>query len=639
MTDTSPVRRALLSVSNKQGIVEFARALAEHGVHLLSTGGTARTLRDAGLEVTLVEDHTGFPEMLDGRVKTLHPKVHGGILGVRDNPEHTAKMAEHQIEPIDLVCIDLYPFERTIAQDPNGADPENRGAGFPARSTENRRAGFPARSTENRGAGFPARDEVTLEEAIEQIDIGGPAMLRSAAKNFRFVTVVSDPAQYSRVLAEIAEHGGTTTATRMDLAATAYERTCAFDAAISTYLRAQQGEEFPRVLLLQGELASTLRYGENPHQPAALYRSEAFQARLFEPCAQAQVPAGSNAPRQPENPSLRSGLVERHSSNRGGSLHNRGGGFPAPDWTAQLHGKPLSYNNLLDASAAFELAIALAALDETAHAACVIKHTNPCGAALAASPAEAFDLAIAGDPMAAYGGIAATGSVIDTAAAERLCGADRFFEVVIATDYTDEALALLCARWKNIRLLRTNLSPEDADAEALRSVGSRPTPTLDIRTIPGGFLVQAHDDTPPDPAAWTHAAGPAPDPALLRAAAVMEATVRALSSNAIAIGGPVEPCGTGFQPVGCALFGGGAGQMDRVASCRLAIAKAGERTRGAVAASDAFFPFPDGPELLADAGISMIVHPGGSKRDNETFALCNDRNITCMTTGVRRFRH
>jgi len=241
--------------------------------------------------------------------------------------------------------------------------------------------------------------------------------------------------------------------------------------------------------------------------------------------------------------------------------------------------------------------------------------------------------------MAAYGGIAATGSVIDTAAAERLCGADRFFEVVIATDYTDEALALLCARWKNIRLLRTNLSPEDADAEALRSVGSRPTPTLDIRTIPGGFLVQAHDDTPPDPAAWTHAAGPAPDPALLRAAAVMEATVRALSSNAIAIGGPVEPCGTGFQPVGCALFGGGAGQMDRVASCRLAIAKAGERTRGAVAASDAFFPFPDGPELLADAGISMIVHPGGSKRDNETFALCNDRNITCMTTGVRRFRH
>ncbi|MDQ7012887.1 MAG: bifunctional phosphoribosylaminoimidazolecarboxamide formyltransferase/IMP cyclohydrolase [Planctomycetota bacterium] len=563
MTDTAPptppIRRALLSVSNKQGIVEFARALAEHGVHLLSTGGTARTLRDAGLDVTLVEDHTGFPEMLDGRVKTLHPTIHGGILGVRDNPEHTAKMAEHQIEPIDLVCIDLYKFEDTIA-----------------------RAG------------------VTLDDAVEQIDIGGPAMLRSAAKNFRFVTVVSDPAQYTRVLAEIAEQGGTTTATRMDLAATAYERTCAFDAAISTYLRAQQGEAFPRVLLLQGELASTLRYGENPHQPAALYRS---------------------------------------------------GGFQAPDWTAQLHGKPLSYNNLLDASAAFELALALAALDEAAHAACVIKHTNPCGAALAGSPAEAFDLAIAGDPMAAYGGIAASGSVIDTAAAERLCGADRFFEVVIAPDYTDEALALLRERWKNIRLLRTNLSPEDADAEALRSVGSRPTANLDIRTIPGGFLVQAHDDTPPAPAAWTHAAGPVPDPALLRAAAVMEATVRALSSNAIAIGGPVEPrgtgfqpvgCetrGTGFQPVGCALFGGGAGQMDRVASCRLAIAKAGDRARGAVAASDAFFPFPDGPELLADAGVAMLVHPGGSKRDSETFELCDRRGITCMTTGVRRFRH
>ncbi len=625
---TTPIRRALLSVSNKQGIVDFARALAEAGVHLLSTGGTARTLRDAGLKVTLVEDHTGFPEMLDGRVKTLHPTIHGGILGVRDNPAHQAKMAEHTIDPIDLVCIDLYPFEKTIAQDPNGADPKNRGAGFPARGT--------------------------LEEAIEQIDIGGPAMLRSAAKNFRFVTVISDPAQYPRVLAELAEHGGTTLATRMDLAAAAYERTCAFDAAISTYLRAQQGEPFPRVLLVRGELASTLRYGENPHQPAALYRSGGFQARLYEPCAQAQVPAGSNAPRQPENPSLRSGLVERHSSNRGGSLHNRGGGFPAPDWTAQLHGKPLSYNNLLDASAAFELAIALAALDETAHAACVIKHTNPCGAALAASPAEAFDLAIAGDPLAAYGGIAASGSIIDTAAAERLCAPDRFFEVVIAPDYTDEALALLCARWKNIRLLRTGC-PETRGLERPRpccsggrafqpaalKIGGRAfqPANLDIRTIPGGFLVQAHDDTPPDPAAWTHAAGPAPDPALLRAAAVMEATVRALSSNAIAIGGPVEPRGTGFQPVGCALFGGGAGQMDRVASCRLAIAKAGDRTRGAVAASDAFFPFPDGPELLANAGVSMIVHPGGSKRDRETFALCNDRNITCMTTGVRRFRH
>ena len=613
MTDTAPttppIRRALLSVSDKQGIVEFARALAEHGVHLLSTGGTARTLKDAGLPVTLVEEHTGFPEMLDGRVKTLHPTIHGGILGLRDNPEHTAKMAEHKIEPIDLVCIDLYPFEKTIAgnRNPSGA-------------------GVSPATPENSGAGVsPA--SVTLEEAIEQIDIGGPAMLRSAAKNFRFVTVISNPAQYAQVLAELAEHGGTTLATRMDLAAAAYERTCAFDAAIGTYLRAQQGEEFPRVLLLQGELASTLRYGENPHQPAALYRS--------------------------------------------GGLQNRGGGFPAPDapdapdWTAQLHGKPLSYNNLLDASAAFELALALAALDETAHAACVIKHTNPCGAALAGSPAEAFELAIAGDPLAAYGGIAATGSVVDTPAAERLCGADRFFEVVIARGYTDEALALLCARWKNIRILRTSCpetrglerprpccSEEQDDSGerafqpatpktgerafqpgALKTGGRAFQPAnLDIRTIPGGFLVQTHDDTPPDPAAWTHAAGPAPDPALLRAAAVMEAAVRALSSNAIAIGGPVGSSG-------CALFGGGAGQMDRVASCRLAIAKAGDRARGAVAASDAFFPFPDGPELLAGAGVSMIVHPGGSKRDSETFALCNDRNITCMTTGVRRFRH
>ncbi|VAX42610.1 IMP cyclohydrolase / Phosphoribosylaminoimidazolecarboxamide formyltransferase, partial [hydrothermal vent metagenome] len=570
---TTPIRCALLSVSNKQGIVEFARALAEAGVHLLSTGGTARTLREAGLAVTLVEDHTDFPEMLDGRVKTLHPKIHGGILGVRDNPAHQAKMAAHDITPIDLVCIDLYPFERTIAGDKNPS-----------------------------GAGVsPAR--VTLEEAIEQIDIGGPAMLRSAAKNFQAVTVISDPAQYARVLAEIAEHGGTTLATRMDLAAAAYERTCAFDAAISTYLRQQQGEPFPRVLLLQGERASTLRYGENPHQPAALY--------------------------------LDSSIKNGGEEDRDGGFMHRGGGFPAPD--SQLHGKPLSYNNLLDAAAALELALALAALDTEAHGACIIKHTNPCGAALASSPAEAFDLAIAGDPLAAYGGIAASGSVIDTEAAEQLCAPDRFFEVVIAPGYTDEALALLRARWKNIRILQTGSLgiPESPHSEPPTSVGGSPDTSgaldartevrgsgsnsrLDIRTIPGGYLAQAHDDTPPDPTTWTHAAGPAPDPALLRAAAVMEAAVRALSSNAIAIGGPVGSSG-------CALFGGGAGQMDRVASCRLAIAKAGDRAKGAVAASDAFFPFPDGPELLADAGVSMILHPGGSKRDSETFALCDDR--------------
>ncbi len=447
MTDTAPttppIRRALLSVSNKQGIVEFARALADAGVHLLSTGGTARTLRDAGLEVTLVEDHTGFPEMLDGRVKTLHPTIHGGILGVRDNPAHQAKMAEHNIDPIDLVCIDLYPFERTIAQ-------------------------------HSSGVGVSPANGVTLEAAIEQIDIGGPAMLRSAAKNFRFVTVISDPAQYPRVLAELAEHGGTTLDTRMDLAAAAYERTCAFDAAISTYLRAQQGEPFPRVLLLRGQLASTLRYGENPHQPAALY-------------------------------------------------HNPGVGGPVVAGAQQLHGKGLSYNNLLDASAALELAIALAALDETAHAACVIKHTNPCGAALAATPAEAFDLAIAGDPMAAYGGIAASGSTINTPAAERLCAPDRFFEVVIAPDYTDDALAILRARWKNIRILQTGPlaipvaphsepptsvegSPDTPGALDARTEvrGSGSNPHLDIRTIPGGYLATTtppptpqHGPTPP----------------------------------------------------------------------------------------------------------------------------------------------
>lgn len=530
MTDTAPVRRALLSVSNKQGIVEFARALAGHGVHLLSTGGTARTLREAGLEVTLVEDHTGFPEMLDGRVKTLHPTIHGGILGVRDNAEHVAKMAEHEIEPIDLVCIDLYKFEDTIA-----------------------RAG------------------VTLEDAVEQIDIGGPSMLRSAAKNFRFVTVISDPDQYERVLGELATHGGTTLATRMDLAASAYERTCAFDGAISSYLRAQQGEQFPRVLTIQARRAGELRYGENPHQPAALY---------IDPNATGPIVAGAE----------------------------------------QLHGKELSYNNLLDASAALELAIAMAALDTDRAAACVIKHTNPCGAATATTLAEAFDLAIAGDPMAAYGGIAATGTTVDARAAERLCQPDRFFEVVIAPDYTDEALAMLRDRWKNVRLLRTG---KLASAHGSRRV---------IRPIAGGYLAQAADYTAPDSSTWTHAAGPKPVASMLRAAEVIEAAVRALSSNAVAIGGPIGEHGA-------ALFGGGAGQMDRVASCNLAVAKAGERAKGAVVVSDAFFPFPDGPQILADAGVAMIVHPGGSKRDGETFELCEKHGITCMTTGVRRFRH
>lgn len=554
MTDTAPVRRALLSVSDKSGIVEFARALAGLGVHLLSTGGTARALRDAGLPVTLVEDFTGFPEMLDGRVKTLHPKIHGGILGLRDNPEHAAKMAEHAIEPIDLVCIGLYKFEDTVA-----------------------------------------RPGITLEDAVEQIDIGGPSMLRSAAKNFRHVTVVSSPSQYQRVLAELSEHGGTTAPTRMDLAAAAFERTCAFDAAISGYLRSPGPNDsdaaptLPPTLTIHAPRAAELRYGENPHQPAALYRD-----------------------------------------------HTAAG--PSIAAAEQLHGKALSYNNLLDAAAALDLALALAAIEPAHAAACVIKHTNPCGAATAPGLAEAFDLAIAGDPLAAYGGIAATGSVLDEAAAERLCQPDRFFEVVIAPGYTDPALALLRDRWKNVRLLATgqqagrDLSP-GRDLSGPASVSDSPptSPRLDIRSIPGGYLVQAHDSLPPIPTSWTHSAGPEPAPALLAAAPVIEAATRALSSNAVAIGGPAG--------AGAALFGGGAGQMDRVASCRLAVAKAGARARGSVAVSDAFFPFPDGPEILADAGVAMIVHPGGSKRDQETFDLCNARGITCMTTGIRRFRH
>lgn len=534
--DIAPIRTALLSVSDKTGIVEFARSLTQRDITILSTGGTARVLKEAGIAVTLVEEHTGFPEMLDGRVKTLHPMIHGGILHRRDDPAHLEAISTHQIKPIDLVCIDLYKFEETIAQ-----------------------------------------EGITLEESVEQIDIGGPSMLRSAAKNFAAVTVISSPTQYARVLDELDAHQGTTLAMRMDLAAAAFERTCAFDAAISTYLRSKQtpNEPFPRTITLHATRHDILRYGENPHQQAALYLDADGSAR-----ADVALVAGAE----------------------------------------QLHGKSLSYNNLLDAAAALQLAQRLAAHDSSLAGSCVIKHTNPCGCAMASSLDEAMQLAIAGDPLAAYGGIAACSRAIDLPTASRLAAPDRFFEIILAPDFDDDALCVLKGRWKNVRLLKTGPLTNQSDR-------------LDCRFIPGGLLVQTPDRAPATPKGWTHAAGPVPSAELLDAAAVIELAVAALASNAIAIGGPTS------DPAGTALFGSGAGQMDRVASCRLATDKAGKRARGAVALSDAFFPFPDGPEILIEAGVAMIVHPGGSKRDEQTFDLCNAKGVTCMTTGIRRFRH
>lgn len=543
MSEHIRIRRALISVSDKSGLVEFARELAAMGVEIISTGGTAAALAKAGIAVLPIESVTGFPEMMDGRVKTLHPKVHGGLLGVRNNPEHVAAMTAHSIAPIDLVCVNLYPFEATVA-----------------------------------------KPGIAEHDAIENIDIGGPSMLRSAAKNFESVTVVTDGAQYPRVIAEMrANAGATTMALRRECAQAVFARTAEYDGAIARWMStagfahaaaadADAAQIFPRQANIRLELADELRYGENPHQRGAVYADRSFTG-------------------------------------------------PSVVGAQLLHGKPLSYNNLLDAAAALELVQDLHAQRPVCTACAVIKHTNPCGAAIADSVLAAFEHAWSGDPMAAFGGIVAFSSTVDVATAEAMATGERFLEVVIAPGYEPKALETLQARWKNARLLAT----------------SHASPTIDRaltwRSIPGGMLVQERDVHRIDAAQFTHAAGPVPSTATLADAALMFAVAKHLKSNAVCIGAN----GT--------LFGAGAGQMDRVASCRNAVEKAKAKLAAmaagtvAVAASDAFFPFADGPALLADAGVRCIVHPGGSKRDQDTFDLCNARGITCLLTGSRHFRH
>jgi phosphoribosylaminoimidazolecarboxamide formyltransferase / IMP cyclohydrolase len=538
MPDLVPIRRALVSVSDKSDLVPFARALVERGVEIISTGGTARALAEAGLAVTPIDRVTGFPEIMGGRVKTLHPMVHGGLLGVRDDPEHAAAMAEHGIRPIDLVCVNLYPFEKTVGI-----------------------------------AGGTPGAQVTQAEAIEQIDIGGPSMIRSGAKNFARVTVVTSPAQYDRVAEELRTHGGATSQKlRSELAAAAFGRTSEYDAAIASYLTRSGGLAFPHVLRLGYVKAEELRYGENPHQAAALYRDPAF--------GEASVVSAK-----------------------------------------QLHGKQLSYNNINDGAAALELALMLRRLAPGQAGACVIKHANPCGAAAAASCREAVELAIAGDPLAAYGGILAVTETLDRASAARICEKDVFLEVIVAPWFDPEALEMLRQRWTAVRLL---------EAGARRGASRE----LEYRSVPGGMLVQDRDTNLGASGSWRHAAGPAPSAEQIATGAFVETMARFLTSNAVAIGG-CSPA----APGSLMLFGGGCGQVDRLSACRLAAAKAGERARGAVAASDAFFPFADGPEVLIEAGVRMIVHPGGSKRDEETFEVCNKAGVTCMVTGVRHFRH
>ncbi|NNF44429.1 MAG: bifunctional phosphoribosylaminoimidazolecarboxamide formyltransferase/IMP cyclohydrolase [Phycisphaerales bacterium] len=529
MSTTTPIRRALLSVSDKHDLVPFARGLHELGIEIVSTGGTAAALRAAGIEVIPIDAVTGFPEMMDGRVKTLHPAVHGAILGRRDLATHRAAMATHDIVPIDLVCINLYPFERTVQT-----------------------------------AG------VTAEEAIEQIDIGGPALLRSAAKNHAFVTVVTSPSQYDRVVNDLrANDGATSLETRRELAAAAFTRTAEYDTNISAWMSPPAATSFPPLLRLNYTHQADLRYGENPHQAAALYL----------------------------DPASREPSVAR---------------------AELLHGKPLSYNNLNDAAAALRLLQDLTACFPTLACAAVIKHTNPCGAAARPSLAAAFEAAYAGDPLAAFGGILAVGRVLDAETADAITAGQKFIEVVVAPGYDADAVTRLADRWKNVRLL--NLPTLEAGADR----------TLDHRAIAGGLLVQERDTKLAIPASWTHAAGPAPTADQLEAAAFAWMVTKHLSSNAIAIADDR------------ALIGAGAGQVDRVGAARVAVEKAGPRLAEAawpVAASDAFFPFADGPRLLADAGVRCIVQPGGSRRDDETIALCDERSITCLLTGVRHFRH
>jgi phosphoribosylaminoimidazolecarboxamide formyltransferase/IMP cyclohydrolase len=530
MPDLVPIRRALLSVSDKTDLIPFAKGLAARGVSLISTGGTAAALTSAGLDVTPVEQVTGFPEGLDGRVKTLHPKIHGALLALRDNAEHDDFCRAHGIEPIDMVALNLYPFEKTVA------DPD-----------------------------------VALSQAIENIDIRGPAMLRAASKNYPWVTVVTSPRRYDRVFTEMdAYDGATTLQFRAELAASAFAQTAEYDAAIASFLSRRTPEAFPQVLRLGYSKAMDLRYGENPHQQASLYRDPASTGQT---------------------------IVSAE----------------------QLHGKELSYNNIGDGAAALEAVKALARLEPDLVGAAVIKHTTPCGMAVAPSCAGAVDAAIAGDSRAAYGGILAVNEAIDEPAAERICAEGTFFEVIVAPAHEPAALERLRSRWSNVRLLATG---------ERRGSASR---KLDYRSVPGGMLVQDRNTRLSAPEQWTHRAGPKPTKAQLRCAGVLEMACKYVASNAIVVGGEDEGA--------MRIFGVGAGQVDRVTACRLAVEKAGDLAKGAIAVGDAFFPFDDGPRVLVDAGVSLIVHPGGSKRDEDTFRLCEERGVTCLVTGVRHFRH
>ncbi|MQA81854.1 MAG: bifunctional phosphoribosylaminoimidazolecarboxamide formyltransferase/IMP cyclohydrolase [Streptosporangiales bacterium] len=515
---TIAIHRALVSVYDKTGLEELARGLASHGVEIVSTGSTAARIEAAGVAVTRVEDVTGFAECLDGRVKTLHPGVHAGLLADVDLAEHRAQLDDLGIAPFQLLVSNLYPFTETVR---SGASPE---------------------------------------ECVEQIDVGGPAMVRAGAKNHGSVAVVVDPARYADVLAAVGS-GGFTAEQRRRLATDAFAHTASYDVAVASWLGSVRGPTddgtgFPAWVGATWERGAVLRYGENPHQRAALYR------------------------------------------------HGRPGLASAE----QLHGKEMSYNNYVDADAARR-----AVYDFAEPAAAVVKHTNPCGLAIGADVAEAHRGAYACDPVSAFGGVIAVNRPVTLAMAEQV--AEVYTEVLVAPDFDDGAVELL-ARKKNIRLLRC---PADAHPEP-----------IEFRPVSGGMLLQTVDRVRApgdDPATWTLRAGEPVDDAVLADLAFAWRAIRAVKSNAILL------------VTGGATVGVGMGQVNRVDSARLAVSRAGERARGAVAASDAYFPFADGLQVLIDAGVRAVVEPGGSVRDDEVVAAAQAAGVPLYFTGVRHFLH
>ena len=527
--DLRKISRALLSVSNKTGLVDFARALAGRGIELISTGGTSKALSDAGLAVRDVADVTGFPEMMDGRVKTLHPMVHGGLLAIRENPEHEASMLAHGIGAIDLLVVNLYPFEATVAA----------------------RAPF--------------------DDCVENIDIGGPAMIRAAAKNHNDVAVVVDPEEYGAILEALAANDGATTlALRKKLAQKAYARTAAYDSAISNWLAAEIGEETPDYRAVGAKLAEKMRYGENPHQSAGFYKL----------------------------PERRFGVAT----------------------AKQVQGKTLSYNNVNDTDAAFEC---VAEFDPARTAAvAIIKHANPCGVAEGASLREAYERALACDPVSAFGGIVALNRKLDADAAREIVKI--FTEVIIAPEADEEAIALVGAK-KNLRLLLTGGVPDP------RSKG------LVLRTVAGGVLVQGRDNAVVDDMDLRVVTKRAPTAAELSDLKFAFRVCKHVKSNAI------------VYVKNHATVGVGAGQMSRVDSSRIAAWKAAEAAKaaglseslakGSVVASDAFFPFADGLLAAAEAGATAVIQPGGSMRDNEVIAAADAAGLAMVMTGHRHFRH